>query len=91
MNLEGIKVGDEVKRMLGGHKGVPMQLIVTGMSNDLIYCGTADGKVNGWQFRIDNGAEVDEDLGWDGINTTGSIITEITSRKSETDFSTKQK
>jgi len=28
----------------------------------------------GWKFRRENGAEVDEDLGWDGIKTTGSIL-----------------
>lgn len=67
-----IKEGDVVTRMLGGEGGVPMQLIVGHVDAEMIYIGKPDD--GGWKFRRENGAEVDEDLGWDGIKTTGSIL-----------------
>jgi hypothetical protein len=60
-----VKVGDLVTRMFGG---VPaLELTVTEVADDLIHCGP-------WTFRKDNGGEVDEDLGWDGVTRTGSVL-----------------
>lgn len=72
-----LKPGDKVTRMLAGT--VPMMVVVGLIEDGLIYCGSNDGyvkpdKVEGWSFRIENGAEVDTDLGWDGIKTTGSFL-----------------
>lgn len=68
MLLKEIKVGDEITRMLAGT--IPMNLIVTKIDDKFIYCGEED---EGWKFDINTGGEVDECLGWDGINT-GSFI-----------------
>lgn len=67
MNYREIKVGDVVKRMLGGR--VPMELKVSEITDDLIVCGW-------WKFSRNNGAEIDEDLGWNE-EKTGSVITEV--------------
>ena len=58
-----IKVGDIVTRMLAG--SVPMELEVTAV-DDFIHCGP-------WKFSKKNGAEIDDDLGWDE-STTGSFL-----------------
>lgn len=75
MKFGHIKKGDEVTRLLAGV--VPMKLIVGKVDETFIYCGSSDGIVDtneGWKFRKDNGAEVDEDLGWDGVTHTGSFL-----------------
>jgi hypothetical protein len=63
--LDALQVGDKVTRMLAGT--IPMQLKITQI-DDLIHCGP-------WTFHRDTGCEVDLELGWDGITTTGSFIT----------------
>ncbi len=73
--LAKVKVGDELTRMLGGK--IPMQVIVGKIDDIHVFTSSADGIITleeGWKFRIDTGAEVDEDLGWDGIVKTGSYI-----------------
>lgn len=77
MKLEDVKVGDKLVRMLAGT--IPVDVVVTIVREDVIYCGSADGFVSGteedgWKFNRSNGAEIDEDLGWDGITSTGSFI-----------------
>jgi hypothetical protein len=69
--LEEIKTGDRVVRMLAGT--VPMTLKVTDVTDDRIVCGA-------WAFSRANGAEIDEDLGWDE-NLTGSLLVEKVSEK----------
>ena len=64
--LASLQVGDTVTRMLAGV--VPMVLRVTAMDDKLITCGA-------WTFDRATGGEVDEDLGWDGVNHTGSVLT----------------
>jgi hypothetical protein len=74
-NFNHIEVGDRVTRLLAGV--VPMKLIVGKVDETFIYTATPDGVINieeGWKFRRDNGNEVDEDLNWDGITTTGSYL-----------------
>ena len=69
-----IKKDDKVTRLLAGV--VPMQLIVGKVDETYIYCGSMDGVVSleeGWKFLRTNGAEVDEELGWDG-KVTGSFL-----------------
>jgi len=66
-----IKAGDVVTRMLAGT--VPMQLRVTEVDEELIYCGTPG---QGWSFDRQTGAEVDDDLGWGpAYGITGSFLT----------------
>lgn len=60
-----IKTGDIVTRMLAG--SVSMKLNVTKIDEAYIYCGD-------WKFRRDNGGEVDEKIGWDGVTITGSQL-----------------
>jgi len=62
--LDKIQVGDTVTRLLAGE--IPMPLKVTGVTEDRIYCGP-------WEFSRKNGAEIDEEMGWDEQNT-GSFI-----------------
>lgn len=65
--LSELVAGDKVRRMLGGT--VPMDLIVTEVTDGLIICGW-------WTFSRSNGAEIDEDLGWDE-KQSGSVITPL--------------
>lgn len=70
-----VKEGDIVTRLLGGK--IPMDLEVGRIDETYIYTKSTDGRVKlsaGWKFRRDNGAEVDEELGWDGIKRTGSYL-----------------
>ena len=64
MNFEDVKVGDTVIRNLCG---LHMLMTVTEVDEKLIHCGP-------WTFSRLNGAEVDEDLGWDGVTVTGSYL-----------------
>ena len=63
MELKDIKVGDHVTRNLAG---AHMELIVSDVTTRII-CGP-------WEFSRRNGAEIDEDLGWDELSS-GSFIT----------------
>lgn len=75
MSFKHVKKGDVVTRMLAGK--IPMKVIVGKVDDDFIYTSSEDGIVTlqeGWKFRRENGAEVDEDLGWDGITHTGSFL-----------------
>ena len=54
--FEGIKPGDTVTRLLAGI--IPMPMTVTAVTPDRIICGA-------WSFSRANGAEIDEELGWD--------------------------
>lgn len=65
-----VKEGDVVTRMLAGT--IPMELVVGHVDAEMIYIGKPGE--GGWKFRRENGAEVDEDLGWDGIKNTGSLL-----------------
>lgn len=77
-SFEDVKVGDIVYRILGNR---PMKLLVGNIKDGLIYTGSFEPGIvdisweDGWKFRIDNGMEVDEYLGWDGITATGSFLT----------------
>lgn len=74
--LETIKVGDVVTRMLGGV--VPMKLIVGEIDEkeDMIYIGKKDQ--GGWKFDRITGVEIDEDLGWTRESgNTGSYLIAI--------------
>lgn len=73
-NFEYLKVGDRVTRVMGGV--IRMELTVCRIVDGLIR-GYKPGAINceeGWTFRVDNGMEVDKDLGWDGITVTGSYL-----------------
>lgn len=70
--FEHVKAGDIVVRMLAGT--IPMELKVHSVDETYIYCGKPGV---GWKFLRSNGAEVDEDLGWDGVTHTGSYLTEV--------------
>jgi hypothetical protein len=62
--LDQIQVGDVVVRTVGD--SLPMEIKVTGGTKDRIYCGP-------WEFSRKNGAEIDDELGWDEFET-GSYI-----------------
>lgn len=62
--LEAIKVGDVVTRLLGGIVSVDLKVSAI---DDLIHCGP-------WTFHKQTGAEVDLELGWDGVTKTGSVL-----------------
>lgn len=77
-SFEHVKVGDIVSRSIGGLK--PHDIIVGEITDGIIYAGNhvvgTTKKEGAWGFRVANGAEVDEDLGWDGIKVTGSFLIE---------------
>lgn len=60
-----IKVGDTVTRILAGEIRMPLK--VTAITETRIICGP-------WEFDKNTGGEIDEDLGWDGIIHTGSVL-----------------
>ena len=63
--LDALEVGQVVTRLLAG--SVPMRCKITAIDT-LIHCGP-------WTFHRDTGCEVDPELGWDGITSTGSFLT----------------
>ena len=65
--LQKLKVGDGVIRLLAGV--IPMTLTVTKVTDEKVICGP-------WEFNRNNGAEIDLELGWDGVNSTGSYLTQ---------------
>lgn len=67
MNLEGIKVGDEVIRLIGGE--TPMPLKVDKVTDTIVVCGP-------WEFDKKTGSEIDEELGWN-VEKTGSFIIRV--------------
>ena len=67
--LTDIQVGDTVTRTLGSG-GPTMSLKVTALTQDRIICGC-------WEFSRRNGAEIDEDIGWNE-QQTGSFISSVT-------------
>lgn len=72
-NFEYLKVGDKVTRMLAGV--VPMQLVVSHVTDTLVGCVSEDPRAVGaiWTFSRRTGAEIDDDLGW-GDDETGSYL-----------------
>lgn len=72
MDFSQVKVGNHVERMLGG--SIPMKLLVIEVTDDLIVCG------GGWQFSRRNGAEIDEDIGWNE-HRSGSFLTGVVSEQ----------
>lgn len=66
-----VKVGDRVYRVMGGVaapiKPPSMSLKVSAVTETEIVCGP-------WRFNRETGGEIDEELGWDGVRITGSII-----------------
>lgn len=65
MKLSELQRGDKVTRMLAGV--VPMPLTITFVTDSRIVCGD-------WVFNRTTGLEVDADLGWDGVENSGSYI-----------------
>lgn len=75
VDLSDVKVGDRMIRLLGGV--VPVEVIVGIVNETTFKVGSADGVISvedGWTFSKKTGAEIDEDLGWDGETHTGSFI-----------------
>ena len=73
--INNLKLGDTVTRMLAGTLSMPV--VIQTIEEDIIICGSPDGFITGregWTFNKDTGAEVDKDLGWDGITKTGSYL-----------------
>jgi len=64
--LARLRAGCVVTRLIANE--VPMPLTVTKVDT-LIHCGP-------WAFHPLTGGEVDEVLGWDGVNRTGSYLVE---------------
>ena len=64
MQLQDVKPGDIVTRIMCG---TPMQLKVSEVTDDLIKCGP-------WEFSRKNGAEMDEDCGWDETRTGSYLL-----------------
>lgn len=81
IDLSNVKTGDKLIRLIGNQ--IPMPVVVGEMDDTYIWVGSvvsAGGlsvpatKEKGWKFLKKYGTEVDEDLGMDGINVTGSIL-----------------
>lgn len=68
-DFRSVKVGDRVVRLLAGE--LPMELVVTEVSDGVIVCGGPEG----WRFDRATGIEVDEELGWGPrFGITGSYL-----------------
>jgi hypothetical protein len=69
--------GDRVLRLLA--EEVPMELVVTEVSEKLITCGP-----HGWTFDRETGIEEDPELGWGRkFNVTGSRLVKVLAKKEE--------
>lgn len=72
--LSSLKVGDKVTRLLSS-ANIPMAQTIWKIENNLIF--TENHMIKGeagWQFSLETGAEIDEELGWDGVKKTGSVL-----------------
>jgi hypothetical protein len=70
-----VKVGDIVVRNLAG---IPMELIVSAVTDKLIICGGDEKDHIGWWFDRATGAEIDEELGWGPeFGRTGSFLQSV--------------
>ena len=63
-DFNSVKVGDKVSRYIGN---LPLMDLAVTAIDEFIHCGP-------WKFSKKNGAEIDEDLGWNEENS-GSYIT----------------
>lgn len=73
--FDEVKPGDMVLRLLG--EAVQLKLHVKAVTDAHIYCtppGVSWDLDQCWKFMRTTGAEVDEELGWDGVNLTGSRL-----------------
>lgn len=61
----GLQVGDVITRVLAGT--IPTKVVVSSIDDTYIHCGP-------WKFLKRTGCEVDEEIGWDGVNHTGSFL-----------------
>ena len=66
LNPRDVWAGDYVTRVFAG---APMRMKVTKISKDRIHC-------RDWVFSMQNGAEIDEELGWNE-SRTGSYLQEF--------------
>lgn len=71
--LNELKVGDKVTRLIGREK-MAMPMTVMRVADGRIYCAPLSSMPPDWEFNDTTGMEIDEQLGWDGINFTGSTI-----------------
>lgn len=70
--LSSLKVGDKITRLMAG---IPIPLTIWKIENGVIFTeNNIITKEAGWRFDAETGAEIDEDLGWDGKTVTGSYI-----------------
>ncbi len=75
-DMRHVKTGDHVLRKFPSpqdfESGPTMELVVTEVDDDLIYCGP---KGTGWSFDRATGAEVDHDLRWGPMyGITGTFL-----------------
>jgi hypothetical protein len=63
-----VEIGDTLVRMLGGK--IPIRVTVESLDETLIHCA------GGWRFSRTNGAEIEEDPGWNEWRITGSYLLE---------------
>lgn len=70
-----LKEGDQCYRWLAGI--VRMVMVVVEVKEDILICGNVTHPNNPglrWTFSRKNGAEIDEDIGWDETQS-GSLLT----------------
>lgn len=71
------KPGDVLTRYLSSAR-IPHLVRVVEVDERFIYCSPGEyepwPKEKCWRFDKRSGAEVDEELGWDGVRVTGSFL-----------------
>jgi hypothetical protein len=85
-DMRHVKAGDRVLRQFpGSHdfdSGMRMELVVTEVDDELIYCGPQGV---GWSFDRATGAEVDHDLRWGPMyGITGTFLVGLAEETSST-------
>ena len=70
--LQEFQPGDTIIRLIDG--SIPHTVRVCKVTVSEIICGFCNHHDEMWVFNRSTGAEVDEELGWDGVKKTGSII-----------------
>jgi hypothetical protein len=87
-NMRHVKPGDHVLRQFPGEhdfeSGFRMELVVTEIDDELIYCGP---RGTGWSFDRATGAEVDHDLRWGPMyGITGTFLVGLAGEKPAADM-----
>jgi hypothetical protein len=77
-----LKIGDKVLRLLGGEVEMPLEVTQIKEKERIVVCGAPEMPGGFWEFDMQTGAEIDDDLQWGPkYGATGSFLVKKKSEK----------